>query len=133
MGIEPTEPAFRQIPLDLKSRPATRPDSPPHPRDCSRTEPRVGIRLTTDEPPSLPARAKNALEALIVDDEQDTRESLTVRSRGCESVVVTLRRTWGKCQILGNSVLARLTLRYREVIIGSVNGSTAVRSRWQAV
>jgi hypothetical protein len=29
MGIEPTEPGFRRIPLDLKSRPATRPDSPP--------------------------------------------------------------------------------------------------------
>jgi hypothetical protein len=47
MGIEPTEPAFRQIPLDLKSRPATRPDSPPRSRDCSRTGGRVGISLIT--------------------------------------------------------------------------------------
>ena len=36
MGIEPTEPAFRRTPQDLKSRPATRPDSPPHQTDCNR-------------------------------------------------------------------------------------------------
>src|SRR5438034_777440 len=35
MGIEPTEPAFRRTPLDLKSRPATRPDSPPRRTHCS--------------------------------------------------------------------------------------------------
>jgi hypothetical protein len=45
MGIEPTEPAFRQIPLDLKSRPATRPDSPPRRPHCSRSAAPRGLHL----------------------------------------------------------------------------------------
>lgn len=43
MGIEPTEPASRQIPLDLKSRPTTRPDSPPRCQHSIRTMAAAGV------------------------------------------------------------------------------------------
>src|SRR5881409_3682440 len=54
MGIEPTEPTFRGTPLDLKSRPATRPDSPPQRSHCSSPlrqldRPEFSIRLTSLE------------------------------------------------------------------------------------
>ena len=54
MGIEPTEPGFRRTPLDLKSRPATRPDSPPQRPHCSSPlrqldRPEFSIRLTSLE------------------------------------------------------------------------------------